>query len=514
MKKILALTFCLTLVFTACARDQEIGLGVPDMPVPTETTAEAQEGDEDQTDTQATYQADGDPITVFLPATMNAMTQEMINAAYLSRLMRESGQRVHFEIYYWFQLRELLNSEENSIFVVSQSDAIAFQYEGLIGNFYEVARQHAPQYLEMASQAFTPGDLYIIPTEIRTMIFAPAVYIRHDIYEAWQQDGGQAISNIRDYEELLVWISGRGGNTAPGLFLIPTNWWDVATGFLPLEFFLEGYTSLTGMFIIESGLPTPLFMNNESGEIRTFTEMPEAVEAMLQPLEWRDRGLFEFWSGDWDAELGSEFPTIALNLAFHPDLDLDAYGIHLLAPTATQILTNAGWGGVAVATPDTDTTPFFEFLEWLTVPDNFRILMYGEEGVDHTVNANGFVEEILNNRHYAWHGRIFFRNDDVWSKLHYLSAEQLARHEFIENIPPPVWPLDAQQRQTIARQLALNYDYTSAIFGAPHIMQPLFSQIYGGDMPIAEARGLVEETFRQIGEAIGGVDLAQWLLGG
>jgi len=509
MKKLLCIPILLITFLTACGRDQEIGLAIPELQLPATSATEA--GGEEQTDSQA----DIVPIRVFLPATTIAMMQEMINVANLSRLMRGAGQSVYFEVHYWWNLRDLLNSEENSIFIVGQGDAINFQIEGLTGNFYEEARRYAPQFTEMAGDAITPGSMYAIPTEIRDIRLAPVVLIRHDIYEAWRQDGGQAINNVQDYEELLVWISGRGGNIAPGLFMVSTNWWDTVGGFVPLEFFLEGYTSLTGMFMKEVGIPTPLFINNESGEIRTFVDMPEAVDAMLRPLEWRDRGLFEFWDGDLDTELGSDFPTVAMNLAFAPNsLDWDAYGFHLLSPTATQALNNSGWAGVAIAAPGTNTAPFFRFLEWLTVPDNFRILIYGEEGVDHTLDANGFIDEILNRRHYEWHSPRFFRNDRVWDELNYMSDVHLARIEFYNSIPLPVWPLDAQQRHAIGLQLATNYDYTSAVFGAHHVMQPLFSQIYSADMPIAEARGLVEETFRQIGAAIGGVDLAEWLLGG
>jgi len=512
MKKLIIPAILTAIIGVACASEQQLALELPDLPMSLALDEATEATEETAEEAQAIeFIFSDDAFTIFLPQTMRAVAQEREILAYLSQLAQSAGQNIRFETYQQLRQRQVIvESDGNSAFVVSQHEAVGFQREGLVGNFYEAGRSYAPSFMEMAEHAISPGSMYITPTQIMSFPLGPVVFIRNDIYDGWRRDGGNAIQNIRDYEALLMWISAREGGTSPGLLVIITEHWDHYSGFTPLELFLEDYTPMVGMFIQEAGVPTVLWMNNETGEMLSFNEIPDAVDAMLRPLEWRDRGLIEFWDGNREVELGSQFPTIAGNLNDTPAIDWGSYTMHYLAP-ATMAVTNSGWGGVAIIPHSTDAEPFFSFLEWLTIPENYKLLLYGVEGVDHLRNDNGYIIEILNEHLVGWHGRSFFRNSSIERHVYNYSTEVLTFLDEIENIPHPTFPLDFQQRQEIGVQLATDRVYLDSLGNMQPIMHLLFMQIYNDRMQVNEARELVEGAFRRIG-VVRGLGRAQELL--
>ena len=458
-----------------------------------------------------------DTLTVYLPSIMPDPRAEQEALDYATEIVRAAGFNIRFERYNYSlsRLREKVQSgNQHAVYLAPRQDAFLLYQEGLLGDFYAEASRYAPMYMINAAHLHMPGRLFYMPTSFDVFPLRPTVYIRRDIFEAY---GHRRITNTQEYEDLLLWIMERYPYASPGIYGTPfaDRYAGVRQGYMALNLFLTraGYTSLAGMLLQMTEAFNPLWMNNETGEIKAFFNIPEAVDAMLYLLQWRQSGLMEFWDG---SEVGETFPTILVHNGFANFSDMGTnwqeYTVHIFHQPEVNLYEEMWYGGGAVAAPDTDVAEFLRFMEWLTVPENYRVFMYGVEDVDHVLNDYGVVVERLETPYIQWRGRLYFFNADlsdlVFNKCFF--TQELSNA--IASIPPPSLPLNQQERFDVGSALVNNRDYINAMEQLGRSMELLIDRIYfNPNITIEDARQQVIQTFETL-RNIPGIDAAEILV--
>jgi len=286
-------------------------------------------------------------------------------------------------------------------------------------------------------------------------------------------------------------------------------------GYMPLMLFLgeEGYSPLTGMFHQDAGISTPLWINNQSGEIYPFFNMPAAVDAFTRLVEWINLGLIEIWDGEYSP--GNRFPIILYDSALlgliQSNISYDEYTAVILPGASTIMADFYGVGGGAVATPGTDTRVFFEFLEWLTFPENHRNFVYGIEGVDYISDNDGYLIDWLDTVYSNWLGSFLFINNIMERQIVHPSQFLLDYYEKIDNVPEPVFPLQTNDRLSIGHALATDTVYSQAVTAKALRMNLLYQQLFSGSVEADAARTIIEDAFNEISNIIG-IDSAERLV--
>ena len=505
MMKIFLLAAVLLTALTACGNNRLNDES--DLTVTEAETIEAPFADEDSPE------AYDDLFTIYLPATNNNREQELLDIAYANSLLQGAGLNISFDIYDYAEVREsFLAGISQSAHITGIQTALQLNEDGLLGDFFIEAARYAPRFMEMAAHAVTIGTMFYIPTEVMRVTAGPAALIRHDIYDLW----GSRIRSTAEFEELLIFLSQIDEIATPGLYagIDSDILWGANMGYLPLNLFLPeaGFSSLAGMFSQEAGVATPLWLNNESGEILPFYEIPEAAEAFVRLLEWRDAGLIEIWDGVSQAEY--PFPAILLDSSYtyfgSLGIERELYTIHFFEQVSAVV--TGGWAGGAIAAPGTDIRPLLNFLEWLTFPENYRLFKYGTEGVDHSLDEAGYIHELFNWSYINWQGRMFFRNDSLWYGLYPGSPAWLDHLYEQANAPLPEFPLTSRQRLDIGFALASDVMFNDAMLNRmPMYMEQLNLRLFGEYTTISEATAFTEEIFRRIAD-INGITAAEELV--
>lgn len=503
MKKLLLLSiFIAAFIFVTACTDETISIYIPEH-ILEATNATVTPITEDN-ETSHPLPFGDDVFTIYMPTFNQVIASELEMMAYATKLLQDAGLNIRFTNLPAFDdLSIRLNSVSNqSVILTHLTNALPLYQDGLLGDFYEVAWQYAPSFLGMVEHTLRDGSMPFVPIENIRITNAPAVLIRNDIYTEWDHP----ITNVQEYEALLRWLWVHDNSVAPGIFI--PQYRDSLPGpifgYLPLNFFLRdaGYSPLIGMLLQETHVPIPLWINDESGEIQGFYEIPAAVDAMLQPLVWRNAGLFEIWNGQ---ELRDIYPTILVDSAvanLHwTDFYRHNYTIIVIPPAVTYISYNSGH--VAIAPPNADIRPFLQFLEWLTIPENYRLFMFGIEGLDYALDSEGYIVEFLNEEYHSWIGRILFNNILMQESLRHISEFDKNFIDIMYNTVTPEFPLDRETRLSISRELLNNNLYLAAINNnMASNMDFMMRRIYSIDTEVEEARYIVETTFNQISRSI------------
>jgi hypothetical protein len=268
-----------------------------------------------------------------------------------------------------------LYENEPGVHIVYHS--LAYNHLDLLGDFYSQAQAFAPWYLHQAKGINNAGSFTLMPTSIGRFSKQPAVFVRNDIYRAH----GAPIRNANDLEELLGWLLEKKPDAAPCLV------WHSLYPYVGLEFFLPGmgYTSLQTVFAEWGDMDTLLWMNNETGEIHPFYNMPASREAVQRYHRWMLSGLIEHAEGRVDP---SEYPVVLVNTADLRTVNGNAVTERLLGAMSGYTLNVFSSPAVyysdntylAVAPRDTDVSEFLRFMEWLDDIANYRYFMYGTDG--------------------------------------------------------------------------------------------------------------------------------------
>ena len=453
-------------------------------------------------------------FTVYLPSTLDNAQQEVALLNYLNDLVQGAGQPIEFRLFVYSQLRvrALLDGmSSDSVIITTKMDAITLYREGLIGDFYSEAFLHAPTFMEQVRQAITPGSMFHIPTEAVYRPLAPAAFIRNDIYLEWMRDVGLPVTDVYSLEMLLMWQQERDPHNIPAAYITNyPDYWFYRYDFLSLDMWMDGYSSLVGLLLHEANLSTPLWQNDATGEILPFYEIPSAVDAMIMPLLWRDRDLISFWDGN---PLRSDFPVIMLNSGYaqyYIGLNNASYRLRIIAPATKSIVRTSDFNG-AIALPDADIRPFLNFLEWLTIPQNYRLFRFGVRHADFFVDADNYIIHFVNDDYVFWWSKNFI-DSDYMNRMHFRETEEtIDLHEVLNAIEVPQFPLDYIIRQSIAVELVENEEYISALYNTARQMGLLHMQIYNDRVTVYEARDLIESAFRRISN-IAGIDEAERLI--
>jgi len=459
---------------------------------------------------------DNDEVfTIYMPATNSNASEETGAMNYAAYLLQQAGFNIRFERFEYSlsYLRTAMRSgNEKSVHIATIQSALILNQEALLGNFHEELLIYAPSFHYIISDIRVPDIPFNIPTEVMRIPISPAILMRNDIYREHEQP----ITTVQEYENLLIRLRDQGSVSAPGLFatILSDRWWGRDFGYAPLNLFLNdaGYMPLTGMFLQEAGISNPLWRNEEDGEIAAFFNIPEAINAIIRPLELRDAGLVEIWDGE--QEVGDIFPTILIDSAFNSfhllGINPDLYTMQVFPKASSAIISTLGSGGGAIASANADLSEFFRFLEWLTVVDNYRFFMFGIEGEDYLSDDMGYISELLNPDYSGWGGRMYFRNDKMLQQIFHQSQASLDYHEALDAVPLPEFPLDVDGRLSVGFELATNDAFSDAMNRIAGEMDTLLQQIYGTHIETEMARSMVEEVFERSGRVIG-INLAEQL---
>ena len=449
-------------------------------------------------------------FVIYIPATMDSAQHETLFVDYLNWIIQDAGQPIRFRRYVYneWQVRNILNRmSPNSAIVVPKHEAIVFYNEGIIGNFYTEASIYAPTYMEKVQHLLTHESMFHIPTEIIYEPLAPAALIRTDQYNSWMFEVGLPIDNIETVEKLLVWIQERGWYTVPAVYISNLSYWNF--NFLPLEIWMDGYTSLAGMIKRYFNQPLMLWQNDETGVIRPFYNITSATDALLTPLYWRDRELLNFWDGTY---LSHRYPVILMNSVhrFHLMVNEGLYRKRFIAP-ATKSRVRFTWHGGAVALPDADVGPLFDFLEWLTIPENHELLVFGIENTDFSRHRRDDYIMYVYTEYSVWEGRWFFGNDTMWSESVRLTTVFADNVDERANMQSPQFPFDDCEIRSLAVELAGSTAYINAMHSMTYHLSNLYSQIHNSHVTIDEARDYITEAFDRI-RNIDGIDEVERLI--
>ena len=379
------------------------------------------------------------------------------------------------------------------------------------GDFYEQARQHAPEYLEMASAANSPGSLTLMPTEFTALPLRPTVFIRKDVYYEYGKD----ITNGDEYLELLHWLKGQDDIGTPGLF-VNTPVVDMSGylwrsgGFMPLNLFLPGmgYSSLFEL-TSHGSVGNFLWMHDETGDILPFYEIEGVIDIFVKFYSLRDQDYLHFWDGEPD--VGTSYPTILVSQPSRigslmtADEAMEHYVINIFHEPAVSY---PPFSGGFRAVDGTDVSEFLRLMEWLNDPYNYTTFKFGTEGVDFHRDANGFIIPGSLSEYRTWDRFGIFGRDSQNNELfHFWNWVA----EATRSLPISRHTLDPVTMFNVSEALRESNAYSNGTYRVITYISGLLERLdrVGGEAdPVAGFNTVFEEIGR-----IPGLEIAEELIG-
>jgi hypothetical protein len=330
-----------------------------------------------------------------------------------------------------------------------------------LGNFYDIARVHAPEYMRQTADLFNfPGHFTFMPAGYTDWYDYNALLIRNDLYD--QYAAGQIIDS--DWlEYILREIKRDEPDSAPGFVFTGGSTFSWAHFLLPEM----GFTSLESMFV------DGFMWMDENGVVRALHDMMDEMTAVsMRFMEWINGGLIDFAANTAVPKTEDllNYPVIFTctnNMMWLPGTEgMEDYTLHIFP---VPVKRSRPPSRAFVAAPNTNIIEFLRFMELMKTDSAFyNSLMYGVEGMDygdvngqfihpgHSERLNMF--RILSN--YRWHlnitkdmGIVRVRN---WP-------------EAILNMPEPKFPLDENQRWIIRHFMMDDDDYLKAAGRGPQV---------------------------------------------
>ncbi len=422
--------------------------------------------------------------------------------AYASELMQKAGFDIEFKSLGNMTeeklTTELSNSDTsgNKVYVFNQNAAISLVDKGLLGNFYEVAALHAPEYLRNAPTVNPPGELYLMPANMLLIPARPAALIKNEVYSEY----GKEIRSASEYIELLKWLKGRDGGSVPGVVQMQEFDRQVGRilGYSALNLMLpeKGYTSLSCMFIQGTGASNFLWMNKDTNKIDAFYNISAAQEAIAELYGLKRDGLLYF-AAEGERVDHSQYPTILINTGQYKLKEgvETQYTMNIFA----EPLTDYGEVDmVALAAPGTDVSEFLRFMEWMGDIDNFKHFMYGVEDVDYTEDERGYITDTKISEYYKWEYKGVFRRSKFMLDIYDFSENAPVGYEKeITALKHMEYPLDWQTRRDIGARLTEDKLYEKFVNEVDRIMQRLTMTLFLLDSP-PEPLSTITDAFEEI----------------
>jgi hypothetical protein len=210
-----------------------------------------------------------------------------------------------------------------------------------------------------------------MPTGNNDEFTNPVVLVRNDALQAYD---GRRIADAYDYGQLLEWLAYRYPGETACLHVYNSLMPIIYDLFLPSM----GYVSLTGMLPLLPRRDFPLWMDGNTGEIKTVINMRDSVtDAFWRFYEWLQKGWVTF--AEYHSYFrGEELPDIEpLTILTHShyvsalrNIDMGRYTAFVFRePTTVSHWRNQ----VAIAAPGSDISEYLRFMEWAKGHGNGKV---------------------------------------------------------------------------------------------------------------------------------------------
>ena len=275
------------------------------------------------------------------------------------------------------QIIELEALHPGSIFITTPEVSRILRDRSLLGDFYDSALTHAPNYMSMLYSLNEPSHFYTMPTSTSWSIDRLYVLIKNDVYE----DYGKDVRDANELEDLMKWLKSSNPVMAPCYFYFPGS---LANDVIDIFFPAKNYQSLERMLL--DYLPdrtyyinTLLWLDKNNGELKSLYDMENNLNDAIRRYElWLNEGLIHM--GEDYTDLGAEVldnPVIFtdLNGAYSFGRELEGYSINIFPePNKDRITINYA----AVGFAETNAGEFLSFMEWLTEDEENYALFIDE----------------------------------------------------------------------------------------------------------------------------------------